>query len=235
MNVRWLSMVAWMPLLAQGPAVERSDPGEDVVLAQVNAAGDDGSQITAPSPMPLVDKSRTVPPGTASGLTPGDKGRLMLRSTFGPKAFANRVFWAGINQWQDHPTEWGQGWDALGMRLGSRYGRMAVRNTIRLGADLAFGTDPRYHRCDCSGALARTRHALTRTVITRTDDGQSTFNAARVISGMATPWISDQWYPDRLNTNRHHLYSGLSYLGWQTGINVLREFWPDIRRRFRRH
>lgn len=185
---------------------------------------------------PLVEPVSVVPRRAlaAGALTPPEKGKLMLKGTFGFYAVANRALMAGYSHWDNHPEEWGQGWDAYGQRFASRMGRMAIRNTMRLGLDVALKTDPRYDRCDCSG-LDRVLHAVRRVVITRSDYGGETFATARVVSGMVTPWIAYEWYPDRLNTTSHKFRSGGAYLGWRAVNNVVAEFWPDVRRKlFRR-
>jgi hypothetical protein len=121
-------------------------------------------------PLPLVSP-RAIQPGTIDPLTPSEKARMALKDTFGVGALVNRAVLAGINQWMNHPSEWGGGMDAYGKRYASRWARMAVRNSIELGADLAFKTDPRYDRCDCSGFRPRTGHALKRVFVARRDDG----------------------------------------------------------------
>jgi hypothetical protein len=138
---------------------------------------------------------------------------------------------AGYSQWDNYPEEWGQGWDAYGKRFANRMGRMAIRNTIRLGLDVTMKTDPRYDRCDCSG-FSRVVHAAKRVVIARSDYGGETFATARVVSGVVTPWIVYEWYPDRLNTTPRKFASAGGYLGWRVVNNVVAEFWPDVRRKF---
>jgi hypothetical protein len=49
------------------------------------------------------------------------------------------------------------------------------------------------------------------------------------VIGSAT--ISHQWYPDRLNTAGHHFERAGTSLGISCGMNVLREFWPDIKKK----
>jgi hypothetical protein len=175
-------------------------------------------------PIPVVTERALA----AGALTPGEKSRLMLKGTFGMYGLLNRMALAGYSQWENHPEEWGQGWDAYGKRLASRMGRMAIRNTMRLGLDVALKTDPRYDRCDCSG-IRRVAHAARRVVIARSDYGGETFATARVVSGMAAPWVAYEWYPDRLNTTERKLRSGAGYLAWRVVNNVVAEFWPDVK------
>lgn len=188
------------------------------------------AQQTDVLPLPLVSP-RSAEPGTLDRLTPEEKAARAIRNTFGWRAIANRALVAGINHWKDHPTEWPGDIEGYGMRYGSRMGRLAVRNAVTLATDVAFGIDSRYDRCDCTKFKSRTLHAVKRLVIARKDDGSQMFNVTRMAGAYVPPIITDQWYPDRLNTWGHHFSTGTSYLAWQAGTNMLREFWPDIRRK----
>lgn len=189
--------------------------------------------------LPLVEPTVVVPkqPGQTlapGALTPRQKAKLFLWKSVGPSAIANRLILAGYNQWSDHPEEWGQGMEGYGKRVANRFARMTIRNGIMLGANVAFKTDPRYDQCECAGFWARTGHAARRVVVARTDYGGETVNVARLAGAYVTPWITYQWYPDRLNTTDRKLLVGTSYLGWRVASNVLAEFWPDIKRKLRR-
>jgi hypothetical protein len=211
-------------------ASDSSSPDTAAPSGDTAAPTTDGPQETRSVKLPLVEPVSVVPKQISpDALTAGEKGRLMLKNSFGVYALLNRAALAGYSQWTDHPEEWGQGWDAYGKRLANRMGRMTIRNSIRLGLDVALKTDPRYDRCECTG-FARVGHAAKRVVIARSDYGGETFNTARVVSAMATPWISYQWYPDRLNTTNRKFVAGSSYLGWRVVNNIVAEFWPDIRR-----
>jgi hypothetical protein len=181
-------------------------------------------------PLPL-GSPRAIQPGTIDPLTPGEKARLALKDTFGIRALANRALLAGLNHWMNHPEEWGGNMDAYGKRFASRWGRMTVRNAIELGSDLAFKTDPRYDRCDCIGFGARTGHAWKRVFVARRDDGSDFINVSRLAGAYMTPILTDQWYPARLNTWSHKLQSGTEFLGWRGVNNMVKEFWPEIKRK----
>jgi hypothetical protein len=46
--------------------------------------------------------------------------------------------------------------------------------------------------------------------------------------------ITYSWYPDRMNTWDRKFQSGTFHLGWRGVSNMIREFWPDVKRGFRR-
>jgi len=133
----------------------------------------------------------------------------------------------------DHPEEWQSGMKGYGQRLASRYGRLAVRNGIQLSTDIAFKIDPRYDRCDCTGFFPRTGHALKRVLVARRDDGTEMISVSNLAGAYVTPMITDQWYPDRLNTWHHKAHTGTWFLGWRGVSNIVKEFWPEIKRTVR--
>lgn len=189
-----------------------------------------GQNATDIVPLPLINQRAVEKGENPAPLTPGKKAKLAFENTFGLHALANRALLTGIDQLRDEPWEWPGNFEGYGMRYGSRLGRLAVRNAIMLGTDVAFKIDPRYDRCSCSGVWPRLAHAYKRVVVARTDAGGQMFNVSRFTGAYATPLIADQWNPDRLNTWGEHVTSGSVYLAWHGLGNVVREFWPEIRR-----
>jgi hypothetical protein len=188
-----------------------------------------------PGTLPLpITSPRAVQPGTPP-LTASEKARLALKNVVGPSALVNRALLAGYNHWMDHPEEWSGNLDGYAQRYASRWTRLAVRHSIQLSADIAFKTDPRYDRCDCTGFRARTGHAIKRVFVQRRDNGGEMISVSRLAGAYVTPMITDQWYPDRLNTWSHKMQSGSMFLGWRAAHNFLKEFWPEITRPLKRN
>ena len=181
-------------------------------------------------PLPLVTPSAIEPGTLPPPLTSKEKAARAFRQTLGINSLLNRTIVAGWDQLRDSPHEWPGGMEGYGMRYGSRLGRLAIRNTIMLGTDVAFKLDPRYDRCACTGVWPRVKHAYKRVLVARTDAGGHMFNVSRFAGGFLTPMIANEWAPDRLNTWGNKFQDGGTYLAWNGAGNVLREFWPDIRR-----
>jgi hypothetical protein len=138
---------------------------------------------------------------------------------------------AGINQWRDHPYEWGQGTKGYGRRLGSSIGQNVIDGTIHMGVAVLRGEDPRYFRSECRGTWARMKYALAHTLVARNDKGGRTFAAGRVAGALGGGLISRAWQPDRHRSLWYGFESGGISIGAAAGMNVLREFWPDIKKR----
>jgi hypothetical protein len=179
----------------------------------------------------------TVPATTTfsfTPLTPQGKFDFYLRKTFGLVAIGRSLSLAGINQWRDDPTEWGQGMEGYGRRFASKFGHHTIRRTIQLGAGIWLREDPRYFRSERTGFGPRTSHAVTSVFITRKDDGGSRFAYSRLIAVFGAALISRTWQPEDSRTVKNGLTNGAISLGWDVGNKVFEEFWPDIRRRLRR-
>jgi hypothetical protein len=89
--------------------------------------------------------------------------------------------------------------------------------------------DPRYFRSGANGFWRRSGHALRGTFLTRTDTGGETLSTWRIGSAYAAAFLSNQWYPDRVNTVGLGLIQGSVTLGFGLIGNLGSEFWPDIK------
>ncbi len=171
---------------------------------------------------------------TTGALDVSGKLRYHAQRTFGPSSLAMSGVKAGYSQMTDSPTEWGQGGDGYSKRLGSSVASSAIRAGLAFGLDSTLHQDPRYFRSGSGGFGSRTAHALRGTILTRTDSGGETLSVWRLGSAYGAAFITNQWYPDRLNTVRHGLYTGSTRLGFDLAKNVIAEFWPDIKRKISR-
>ena len=162
------------------------------------------------------------------------KVRFHAESVYSPWSLAGSASWAGIRQAADSPEEWGQGAGGYGKRVASSVGGSAIHAVLAFGLDSTLHQDPRYFRSHEKGFWRRTAHALRGTVLTRTDRGGETFSTWRVGSAYGAAFLSNQWFPDRLNTLRLGVQQGSLRLGVDVAGNLGSEFWPDVRRKLLR-
>lgn len=160
-------------------------------------------------------------------------GKLLYHaeSTYSPSAILGIAAYAGALQEYDAPKEWGQGAGAYGKRFGSTLAWSGIHSVLAFGLDSTLHQDPRYFRSQESGFWRRTRHALRGTLLTRTDRGGETLSTWRIGSAYGAAFLSNEWYPDRLNTVRWGLIDGSVTLGFAFASNLGAEFWPDIKGR----
>ena len=170
-------------------------------------------------------------PDAADALDVMGKLHYHATSAFGPMSLVGDAAYAAILQKADAPLEWEQGAAAYGKRLGSVVAWSGIHNALAFGLDSTLHQDPRYFRSTGSGFWRRSGHALRGTLLTRTDSGGETVSAWRVGSAYGSAFISNLWYPDRLNTVRLGFIQGSVTLGFDLAANLGKEFWPDVRRK----
>jgi hypothetical protein len=94
--------------------------------------------------------------------------------------------------------------------------------------------DPRYFTLGHGNVFRRTGYALSRVVLTPKDSGGITFNFSEVLGNGMEAGVANLYYPAQER--------GLSKTaeGWATGLesaalnNIIKEFWPDIRKKLLR-
>jgi hypothetical protein len=138
---------------------------------------------------------------------------------------------AGLGQWTDQEPSFGQGLKGFGHRLATNYADQALGNMFTEGVfPVVLREDPRYFRRGRGNPLVRTGYALTRVLVTHKDSGGVRFNYSEWIGNACAVAISNAYYPD----NRNLVDNGtklLMQVGTDAVSQVLKEFWPDIKRR----
>jgi hypothetical protein len=91
--------------------------------------------------------------------------------------------------------------------------------------------DPRFFRSGTGTTGARMKSALRQIVMIRADSGRWRFNAPEWVGNGLGVGISNLYY-----TSSRNVSSDMERLSMQIGTdalsNVLKEFWPDIKRHF---
>jgi hypothetical protein len=183
--------------------------------------------------LPFAAMSQTVSQ-TTDTLSWKGKLKYHAESTYSPLSMVGFAAYAGVLQTLDTPTEWGKGGAGYGKRFASTAAWSGIHSTLAFGLDTALHQDPRYYRSG-AGGWRRVGHSLRGTMLTRTDSGGETLSTWRLGSAYGAAFLSNQWYPDRLNTVRLGMLQGTMTLGFDFIANLGAEFWPDIKRKvFRR-
>lgn len=164
-------------------------------------------------------------------LSTGAKARYSLSSTVGPAALVEMAAYAGVLQALPTPREWRQGAAGYGERFASATGATGLRQAFAFALEVPLKEDPRYFRAQRRGVWPRLGHALAATVVTRTDAGHSRFAFSGVTSAYGAAFLSNQWYPDRLNTVGQGFLQGTATLGLDALGNIISEFWLKPRRK----
>ena len=153
-----------------------------------------------------------------------------IKQSVGPLAIVGDLAYAGILQEIDTPTEWGQGGSPYARRLASTAACSGIHSALAFGLDSALHEDPRYFRSAGGSFRHRVGHAFRGIILTRTDHGTETFSVWRFGSAYGAAYVSNQWYPGRLNTVALGFAQGSLQIGFDLVRNLASEFGPDIKR-----
>ncbi len=182
--------------------------------------------IVVAAAIPATGFGQTLEPLDVTG-----KLYLHVNRTVGPMALVGDAAYAAVLQADNAPLEWGQGGEAYGKRFASVVAWSGIHNALAFGLDSTLHQDPRYFRSTDTGFWRRSAHALRGTLLTRTDAGGETISTWRIGSDYGSAFLSNMWYPQRLNTARLGFIQGSVTLGFDLAGNLATEFWPDIRRK----
>jgi hypothetical protein len=203
-------------------------------VAGTSWTGKFDAQDPRASPPNHVPTVPVTPPSSFTPLTPQGKFDYYVRKTYGLVAIGRSLSLAGINQWRDDPTEWGQGMEGYGRRFASKFAHHSIRRTIQFGAGVWLHEDPRYFPSERKGFWPRASYAVAHGFITRKDDGGSRLAYSRLMGVFGGALISRTWQPEESRTVKNGLTNGAISLGWDVANKIFEEFWPDIRKRLRR-
>ena len=135
---------------------------------------------------------------------------------------------AGLNQWNDTPTEWQQGAEGYGKRFASAYGGNMVRRTIQAGAGALLDEDNRYVPCTESGFVPRMKYALISPYMARSHTGSRKVSIAAIGALVGAAFISRTWQPSSTSNPSNALTVIGTTAGTNAGIAVAREFFPNV-------
>jgi len=167
-------------------------------------------------------------------LTSKQKFELSADESIAPSRILSSALGAAIGETVDALPGYGEGIGGYGTRFGSSLATAASDHffeTFLLSSLLH--RDPRYFVKLRGGAGYRIKYALSRTVVTRTDDGKSAANWPGVLGPLLAESLANSYLPANEQT------AGRTFrrYGYRVGLNtagkLLREYWPTIFRDLR--
>jgi hypothetical protein len=148
---------------------------------------------------------------------------------------AGSAAYAGLLQKIGTPEEWGQGAGAYGRRFASTVGYSGIQGVLAFGLDSTLHHDPGIFDRAAQDSRGERPTRSKGTILTRTASGRETVSTWRLGSAYGAAFLSDQWYPDRLNTVRLGAMQGSLQLGVDFASNLGAEFLPDVKRKRLHH
>lgn len=233
-------------------------PAQQQAPAQQHPNGQPSSQKEQPAPAATGDKIKaheeatgtsndrlfyTLPnfltienPGQVPSLSAEEKFKGVARGSFDYVGYPWYGFLAAVSQAENSEPGYGQGWAGYAKRYDAAFGDGTIEN-FWTGAILpsVLHQDPRFYQSGQGGFWHRTGYAVSRIFITRTDSGDETFNASEVFGSAISSAFSVYTYHPRSDRTLGNTASvwGTS-VGYDTITIVVKEFWPDIRRKLRK-
>jgi hypothetical protein len=152
-----------------------------------------------------------------------------------PLYFLGGLF-AGIGQLSNADPSYGHGMQGFSKRYAANYGDQMIGNMMTEGFFPALlREDPRYFRLGSTrgGFGKRLGYAVSRLFVTTTDSGSHRFNFSEVIGNSTAVAISNAYHFDHRTA-----HESVKKLGVQLSTDgfsqVIKEFWPDVKKKFRK-
>jgi hypothetical protein len=185
--------------------------------------------------MGIIPNYRTSPdPGHYESIPTREKFRLAAEDSFDRGTIALAAIFGAEGQLTNANRSFGQGGTAFGKYFGSSYGDFVIANYMTEGVfPTLLHQDPRYFRRGTGSGWSRLRYSMGQIFWTHSDSGRTQFNYSEVFGNSTAVAISTAYYKNGRNAS-----DAVSGLGVQLSVdmasNVLKEFWPEIERKFRR-
>ena len=150
-----------------------------------------------------------------------DRGTFVLGAAF-----------AAESQLTRSDPSFGDGVPAYGRYFATSYADFAIGDYMTEAIFPALlHQDPRYFRHGTGSGLSRLGYSVGQIFWTHKDSGGSQFNYSEIIGNSTAVAISNSYYQDS-RTASDAAVKLASQLGVDAAANVLKEFWPDINRKF---
>lgn len=218
------------PASAPPPAGKDKDEHAKDGQSKTNGTSNDRLFFTLPNFLTLENASQ-VPP-----LTTGQKYKVVARSSFDYVQYPWYGFLAGISQAENSEPGYGQGAAGYGKRFGAATADGTIENfTTSAVFPSLFHQDPRFFQSGKGSFWHRTWYGFSRIVITRSDAGKAQVNYSEILgSAMAAGISTYSYHPrdDKTIGNTAKVWG--TQIGYDALTYVVKEFWPDIRRKLRK-
>jgi hypothetical protein len=164
-------------------------------------------------------------------LTAKQKLWIATKDTIDGPSYVLAGLFAGLYQLENQNPDFGQGLKGYARRYVSAIADQDIGNYMTEGfMPVLLREDPRYFRRGTGGFWSRTFHAASAVVVAKTDKGTPTFNFSEFLGNGVTASIGNAYYPDEVGF-APTLARMFTQIGTDSFSNVLKEFWPDFKRK----
>ena len=150
-----------------------------------------------------------------------DRGTVFLAAAF-----------AGEGQLSNSNPDFGQGAAGYGRYFGTAYADFVIGDYMSEGIfPSLLHQDPRFFRKGTGSGWSRLTYAIGQVIVTHNDSGKVAFNYSELLGNSAAVAISNAYYPDTRDAS-DAVIKLTSQIGVDAASNVLKEFFPDLQRKF---
>ncbi len=178
----------------------------------------------------FLQKKSIVFPDIAASTEPlssGQKFQLFVDNSLSVHTIGWAALGSAINQADNSPTGFGQGWDAYAKRFGTSMARQSSSEffgTFILAS--ALHQDPRFYPEANPSFGHAIKYSAQRLFVTRNDDGRDVANWSGLAGPLMVEGLANVYWPERNRTvGDTFLRFGLD-IATRAGGNMLREYWP---------
>ena len=224
-GLKWLAsiVIALCALSCFGQQLPTDDSGANVTLSTPEPSTPD-----APSALKFANQNQLE---TERRITSEDKFHIFLATSVSTETLSEAAINTRLmDDWKSGQFNTTPGyWTRYRTELATSESRALLSKYV---LPVIFHQDPRYHRMEEGGVFHRGFYAASRVLITRSDDGSSTFNTSHILGALGSRTMANAYLPYHDRTWGHTLESTGSVLLSDIGHNLLREFGPDLKAKF---
>jgi hypothetical protein len=163
-----------------------------------------------------------------------EKFKIASQDSFDRGTFVLAAAFAGEGQLTDANPSFGQGAAGYGRYLGTAYADFVIGDFMTEGIyPSLLHQDPRYFRKGSGSSWSRLTYSVGQIVLTHNDSGKVAFNYSEILGNATAVAISNSYYADNRDAS-DAVIKLASQLGVDAASNLLKEFWPDLQRKFSR-
>jgi hypothetical protein len=199
------------------------------LLVPVASAAQD---VVEPPPPPSVQAA--APAGPDPALGPADRTRWIIDSVIGRRSLGVGVLSAGWHTALNSPEEWHRTASGFGRRYAEREVAIGISNSIEAGLGSLWDEEHRYRLSGRHGLRSRAGYAVRYGVLARRADGHAAPAWGRYAGNVLGNVIQNAWLPPSATTWQQTALRGTDSVLGRIAGNLWFEFWPDVRKRFRR-
>ena len=203
------------------------------LFAQSSAIESDAAAVDAAVGGVPLSLAGPIQPGEAGfvPLTASQRSSLFFKGYLGsPLAYYESLATSSGQFMIDEPEGWPRTTAGYAERAGTAFTLLVVEEGVREAGDAALGLDPRYYRCRCTGVLHRSGHALKMTFLAYDSAGHLHLDTPRLVGDYGGSMLVTTWYPARNAPLVQGVQMGHAQVGFDVGINLVREFTPELKR-----